>query len=427
MWSVILPTDGPGALDFEEQAHPRAVLDHPVAVHDRARPQDVHAVDVPQRLRSLAQRLLGCTLPAVGGDALEFDGVQDSHGRAPVSAGRRGSAGGIVGGDTRGMPSEGEFELIARLAPFLAAGGDDDLVVGHGDDAAVLDLDGRGVCLAVDVLVEDVHFRRDLSSLADVGWKAVAVNCSDIAAMGGTPSVAVVGLCRPKSLPAEDVERIYAGMSEACERWRLRLVGGDTVAADALALSVTVMGDIEPQRAVRRSGARPGDKVLVVGTLGGAAAALELFRSGAPVDDLLLAAHRRPIARVAEGTALAEAGATAMIDVSDGFGADLMHICEASSVAAVVDAAALPAGDGVATAALSVGRDPLEFVIGGGDDYALLATLPADAADTTAARVDGVVVGEIVAGEPAATLRLPDGTTRDLAGSGWDHYREDTP
>nr|MBA2529993.1 thiamine-phosphate kinase [Euzebyales bacterium] len=139
------------------------------------------------------------------------------------------------------MSDESEFGLIARLAPFLATGGDG-LLVGHGDDAAVIEVGGRGVCIAVDVLVDDVHFRRDLSSLADVGWKAVAVNVSDIAAMGATPTAAVVGLCRPATLPVTDVEALYRGMDEACRAWGLRLVGGDTVAADALALSVTVLG-----------------------------------------------------------------------------------------------------------------------------------------------------------------------------------------
>ena len=320
------------------------------------------------------------------------------------------------------MPTEGEFDLIARLAPFLAASGDD-LVVGSGDDAAVLDLNGRGVCLAVDVLVDEVHFLRSLSSLQDVGWKAVAVNCSDLAAMGAAPGVAVVGLCRPADMSAEDVEELYRGMSQACEEWGLRLVGGDTVSAQALALSVTVMGDVDLDRVVRRSGARASDALIVVGTLGGAAAGLAAFRADLDVDDAVLAAHRRPVAQIAAGRALAEAGATAMIDVSDGFGADLLHICEASGVAAIVDAAALPAGEGVRAVAVQLGRDPYEFIAGGGDDYALLAAVPADDAATMVESVGGVIVGSIVEGAPAATLRLPDGTTKDLAGMGWDHYR----
>ncbi|MBW3653253.1 MAG: hypothetical protein KY433_06595, partial [Actinobacteria bacterium] len=124
-------------------------------------------------------------------------------------------------------------------------------------DAAVIDIDGKGVCLAVDVLVDEVHFRRDVSSMADVGWKAVAVNCSDMAAMGAKPDVAVVGLCRPAAVPADDIEELYSGMAAACQEWGLRLVGGDTVAAQALAVSVTVLGEIDPAKAVRRSGAPP--------------------------------------------------------------------------------------------------------------------------------------------------------------------------
>ena len=321
------------------------------------------------------------------------------------------------------MAGEREFDVIARLAPFLATGGDG-LVVGHGDDAAVIDMDGRGVCLAVDVLVDEVHFRRDVSSMADVGWKAVAVNCSDMAAMGAAPSVAVVGLCRPASVPVEDIEQLYAGMAEACEEWGLRLVGGDTVAAGALAVSVTVLGDIDTARAVRRSGAQVGDRLVVVGSLGGAAAALALVEAGLPADEALLSAHRRPVAHVRAGRALAEAGATAMIDVSDGFGADLLHICEASGVAAVVDAAALPYTAGLEAAAVALDGDPLDLAAGGGDDYALLAAVPPGEAEAIARDVGGVVVGEIVAGPPGATMRMPDGSARDLAGKGWDHYRE---
>lgn len=322
------------------------------------------------------------------------------------------------------MATEGEFELITRLAPFLAMGGDD-VVVGHGDDAAVIDLDGRGVCLAVDVLVDEVHFRRDLSSLEDVGFKAVAVNCSDMAAMGALPSVAVVGLCRPASLPAQDVERIYAGMHEACQRWGLRLVGGDTVAAEALALSVTVLGDIDTDKAVRRSGARAGDSLVVVGELGAAAAALAQVRAGFDADERLLAAHRRPTAQVEAGRALAELGATAMIDVSDGLGADLGHICAASSVGAVVEAALLPVAEGVGAAAVALGRDALDFAVGGGDDYALLAALPPDAAQAAAERTGGVIVGRILGASGGVRLQLADGTTKDIAKMGWDHYRQE--
>ena len=317
----------------------------------------------------------------------------------------------------------GEFELIARLAPFLAPEGEG-LPVGHGDDAAVLEVGGRGVAIAVDVMVEDVHFRRSLSSLADVGWKAVSVNVSDLAAMGALPSVAVAGLSKPASVSDDDIIELYRGMDEACRHYGLRLVGGDTVAADALALSVTVLGDVDVDKAVRRSGARAGDRVVLVGTLGGAAAALALSDAGTEPAPALLAAHRRPVALVAQGRALAEAGATAMIDVSDGFGADLGHVATASGVGARIDAAALPAGEGVVEAALQLGVDPLDFVTGGGDDYALLAAVPAERAEAAAAAAGGVVVGTFTAASELLLVR-PDGRSEDLRGRGWDHLRAD--
>lgn len=324
----------------------------------------------------------------------------------------------------------GEFDLLARLAPFLSGAGDD-VVLGSGDDAAVLRVGDREVCLTVDVLVEGVHFRRDLSSLADVGWKAVAVNCSDVAAMGATPSVAVVGLCRPPSVSEEEIAELYEGLSAASRHWGLRVVGGDTVSADALALSVTVLGDVGVHGAVARSGARPGDHLVVVGSLGAAATALRQVAAGVTPDPVLLAAHRRPRALVAAGAVLARGGATAMLDVSDGLGADLGHLCEASGVGATVRAAALPVEGGVRPALAALGADWVAVVCGGGEDFALLAAVPAERAAELAAAagaaedVPAAVVGEVVARAPgpAAVLSLEDGTTRDLTGLGWDHFK----
>lgn len=325
-----------------------------------------------------------------------------------------------------------EFGLIAELAPFLA-GAQDGIAVGSGDDAAVLELGDRWVCLAVDVVVEDVHFRRDLSSLADVGWKAVAVNCSDLAAMGAAPTAAVVGLCRPADLPTAAVEELYAGMDEACARWGLRLVGGDTVAAEALAISVTVIGEVDPGAAVTRSGARPGDALVVVGELGAAAAALAQVQRGLEPTEVLLDAHRRPQALVAAGRALAEHGATALIDVSDGLGADLGHVCAASGVSARVRWDDLPIAEGVRAVAAQLGVDAVDLACGGGEDFALLAAVPAERAAEAAAAAgaaDGVraaVVGTVSARDdgPVLLLELSDGTVREIDGLGFDHYRKD--
>jgi thiamine-monophosphate kinase len=338
------------------------------------------------------------------------------------------------GSDTASSAEPTEFGLIAELAPFLA-GAQDGIAVGSGDDAAVLDLGDRWVCLAVDVVVEGVHFTADLSSYADVGWKAVAVNCSDLAAMGALPTAAVVGLCRPPDLPAADIETLYAGMDEACARWGLRLVGGDTVSADALAVSVTVIGEVEPNRAVTRAGAEPGDAVVLVGGLGASAAALAQVADGAEPTPDLLEAHRRPHALVAAGRVLAERGAKAMIDVSDGLGADLGHICAASGVTARLRWNDLPVADGVLAAAAQVGADPVALVCGGGEDFALLATVPAgDAAAVAAAAgaaegVAAAVIGTVhdAGGDgPIVALDMADGSVRDIGGAGYDHYGQRT-
>lgn len=323
-----------------------------------------------------------------------------------------------------------EFGLIAELAPFLSDSGGV-IAVGHGDDAAVLDLGDRWACLAVDVVVEDVHFRRDVSEPEDVGWKAVAVNCSDMAAMGAVPTAAVVGLCRPAHVPAEEITAVYAGMDAACREWGLRLVGGDTVRGDAFALSVTVLGEVEPHAAVTRGGARPGDALVVVGRLGAAAAALALLAAGHEPAEELLEAHRRPRALVAAGRALAASGATAMIDLSDGLGADLGHLCTASDVAARVRWADLPVAEGVRAAAVRLGADPVALACGGGEDFALLAAVPeeraaeAAAAASAAEGVPAAVVGRLeqpAADRPRIRLVLDDGAERSLDGLGYDHY-----
>jgi thiamine-monophosphate kinase len=303
-----------------------------------------------------------------------------------------------------------EFDLIGRLAPYLD---------GAGDDAAVVDVAGSPVVLTTDVLVDGVHVDRALSTLSDVGWKAVAVNVSDVAAMGARPGAATVGLCLPQDLGADDVERLYAGMAEAAARWGVRLVGGDTVSADQLVVAVTMLGDPGPAGPVLRSGARPGDRLVLVGALGAAAAALAQHRAGIDLDPRLLAAHRRPEALPDEGLALAGSGAGAMIDVSDGLGADLGHLCAASGVRAVVDADALPVAEGGGEAARDAGTELWALVCGGGEDFALVAALPAGVAPPV-----GTVIGEVGApqpGAPTVELVLPDGARQDIGALGYDH------
>lgn len=264
-------------------------------------------------------------------------------------------------------PSGGEreaLEVLARLLPGPPAG-----ETWFGDDAAVVAAPGGGqMLLAADTLVAGVDAELSLTSLADFGWKAMAVNLSDIAAMGGAPAhalVSVVGLGLP------GLAELYEGLMEAASSYCCPVVGGDLSAGDALVVSVAVTGRVEG-RAVLRSGARPGDTIWVTGPLGAAAAGLRCLRASAggplqPHERALVLAHARPVPRLAEGQAAREAGATAMIDVSDGLAVDLACLARSSGVGFELDD--VP----VAPAAT------LEEALGGGDDYELVFTLPAGA------------------------------------------------
>jgi thiamine-monophosphate kinase len=294
--------------------------------------------------------------------------------------------------------------------------------VGVGDDAAVLvPAPGRRLVVTTDVLVDGVHFRDDLSEPEDWGWKAVAANVSDVAAMGGEPRWLVVALTVPAGTAVERLERVYAGLAEACRAFVVALVGGDTSAGPALSLAVTALG--EAGQVVTRSGARPGDRLAVSGPLGAAAAGLALLERGdAGARELLgrfpslAAAHRRPRPDLAAGPRLARAGATAMVDVSDGLAGDALHLAEASGTGLEVVDAAVPLAAGVAEAAALLGRDPVELALGGGEDFVLAAALP------RAADVGGVVdCGRFVA-DPARRVRQTQAGPRPLAGLAYDHF-----
>ncbi|MFN2557344.1 MAG: thiamine-phosphate kinase [Nitriliruptorales bacterium] len=323
-----------------------------------------------------------------------------------------------------------EFALIEALRP-LSTGDEPGVPLGVGDDAAVVEVGGVPVAFAIDAMVAGVHFDLTISALSDVGWKALAANVSDLAAVGARTTAAVVALEHPTTLDDEDALDLQRGLRAAAERWGARLVGGDIVQGPTLAVTVAVMGPLATGAILRRSGARPGDAVVVAGPLGEAAAGLALRRAGA-LEVLerypgLLAAHRRPIALPEVGAALAATGAHSCIDVSDGLGQDLGHIAAASGVRMVLDSSQLPVSPGVAEAAAHLGLDPLDLVCGGGDDLALAATLaPADlpllAEQLDCLPVVWQLVGRVVTGEGVA-LTIPDGSQRDLIRAGYEHGR----
>jgi thiamine-monophosphate kinase len=276
--------------------------------------------------------------------------------------------------------------------------------------------------VTTDVLVEGLDFTAALSEPEDWGWKAVAANLSDLAAMGAEARWLVLALTVPGPTPVGTLERVYAGVGEACRAYGVALVGGDVSAGPALSLAVTALGEAE--RPVLRSGARPGDRLCVTGPLGAAAAGLGLLQRGDRAAGELLgrfpglaAAHRRPTPALAMGLALARAGASAMIDVSDGLAGDALHVAEASQVGLEVHDATVPLAPGVAEAAALLGLDPLELALGGGEDFVLAAALP------RAAEVGGVLDCGRFTPDPGTRVRLTRGGPRPLTGLAYDHFR----
>jgi thiamine-monophosphate kinase len=321
----------------------------------------------------------------------------------------------------------GEFDLLARVRERLGPPGPR-VVVGSGDDAAVT-VPGGATATSVDALVDGVHFRRAQAGLSQIGAKALATALSDLAAMGAEPGEAYVVLGVPTDLDEDGCLELLDGLAAIAAETGTSLAGGDVTRAPALTLAITVVGHAgEADRLVRRTGGRPGDVLVVTGELGGAAAGLFLLEhpeSGRSLDSdqraALIARQLEPRPRIAAGQALAAAGATAMIDLSDGLAGDARQLAAASGARVLIDAADLPLGPGVAEVAAEAGRDPLEMAASGGEDYELLASLPRDRLDRALAVVGAEAegrltpVGELAAGQ-GTEIRLPDGTPVRSAG-----------
>lgn len=286
----------------------------------------------------------------------------------------------------------GEFGLLARILPRLPQ--HDRVLVGPGDDAAVLDLAGVRVLACTDVLVEGTHFRRDWSSARDVGRKAAAVTLADIAAMGGHPTALLAGVAAPPELDPAWLVEMADGMSDEAAPLGCSVVGGDVVAGPQVSISVAGLGitDGDP---VTRSGARPGDVVAVCGRLGWSAAGLAVLQRGFRSPRAVVDAHRRPDPVYDAGPEAARLGATALIDVSDGLLADVGHLAEQSHVQIVLDAARVPLDETLTQLARGLGADVRDWVYGGGEDHALVGCFPAG----TALPERWLLIGRVHSGE----------------------------
>ncbi len=323
----------------------------------------------------------------------------------------------------------GEFALIERLRRIVPAAGPG-VTVGIGDDTAVLSFSGQ-VLATCDIQVEGVHFVRELAPPADIGWRALAVNLSDVAAMGGTPRYALVSLALPPETPVAWLEGVYGGLGEGASAYEVVVVGGNVSRTSGpLIIDVTLLG--EAQTVIRRAGARPGDGVWVTGAVGKAAAGLFLLRHPevrmAGVGEALTAAYLRPVPRVAVGQALGASGlVTALIDTSDGTASDLLHLAEASGVGVRLEPARLPLAEGLVAVAQAAGVDPAAWALGGGEDYELLfaadpvfGEVAAGLARTT--RVPITRIGEILPPVEGRWLAGRDGRRTPLVSVGWDHF-----
>ena len=323
----------------------------------------------------------------------------------------------------------GEFGLIQLLDKLIHRHGPGpaDLLIDIGDDAAAWRTKDEVALATTDTLVENVHFLRRKSTWQDVGWKALAVNLSDIAAMGGIPTYALVTLGLPKDTQVATVEQLYEGMLEIAKAHNVAIVGGDIVGAPIVVVTVALMGRVPIGRPIlRRSTAQPGDLVAVTGYLGSSAAGLRIPQDPSDSDQatitLIRNAHLRPQPRVHEGQRLVECGVRTAIDLSDGLLSDLTHICEQSHLGARVWADRVPVHPLVAQA---LGTQATRMALAGGEDYELLFTAPSAVMEATikGLGIPVTVVGEMVAGPPQVTLLDSAGKIIEWQDGGWDHFR----
>ncbi len=327
----------------------------------------------------------------------------------------------------------GEFGLIDLLAKMVSSSQNNQsephqqLIIGIGDDAAVWHDDASIKLATVDSLIQDVHFSLSTISWKELGWKALAVNLSDIAAMGGMPRYALVSLALPGDTEVEDVTALYEGMMELAQQFQVAIVGGDTCKAPVVSITVTVLGSSHSQNILGRATARPGDNIAVTGYLGSAAAGMEMLTNKLQFEPegttYLRDAFLRPRPRIAEGQLLVKQGVATAIDISDGLLSDLRQICKASRVSARVEVDRLPVQPVVRD---NFGERALELALAGGEDYELLFTASAGVIN----RVKGeapcpvTIIGEITEDKPGELSLLDtSGNPVNPRDIGWEHFK----
>ncbi|MDI3257736.1 MAG: thiamine-phosphate kinase [Kyrpidia sp.] len=312
-----------------------------------------------------------------------------------------------------------------------------DTLLGIGDDAAVLRVEPTGrLLVSTDMMMEDVHFSLKWMSIQEVGFKAVSAAVSDIAAMGGTPRHILASVGLPPGTCLQEAGALYDGVGEACRLYGLDMVGGDTVSSPkGWVIDVVVLGTAAANRILTRGGGRPGDVIAVTGSLGGAAAGLDWLRGGGeqvvttPEERwILLQMHRKPVAQVAAGRVLAEVGATACDDVTDGLAAELRALNQASGYGCLIESERIPTHPAVRNYARRRQKSALDWALFGGDDYQLVVCIPptrlaAAQAGCLAVGAPLTVIGRVI-DDPGLLWRSPAGVVEELPEGGFDHFAQ---
>lgn len=328
----------------------------------------------------------------------------------------------------------GEFGLINLLRQAIKRSRDparpswQRLLLGAGDDCAAWRGDTSVQLATTDTMVQGVHFLKGTFKWPDLGYKSMASNLSDIAAMGGSPLYALVSLSLPPDMAVEDVLSLFHGMLEEGAKYGVALIGGNITSAPVLVITLTLFGNLPGESMLLRSTASPGDQVAVTGYLGASAAGVAILRRKLRVDRttkaFLRQAHFRPEPRIAEGQALVRLGVKTAIDISDGLVSDLTRICEASNVGARIYAERVPVHPLLRKA---IGKDSLDYALAGGEDFELLFTAPTEIVQQVRSTLTlpVSVIGDIILNHPGSVaVSGGRGKERGPKGTGWDHLKK---
>lgn len=320
----------------------------------------------------------------------------------------------------------GEFGLIEMISQLIGTPAKDKIVLGIGDDATAWRSDSGVEFATIDTLIENVHFTLDTITYQELGWKSLAVNVSDIAAMGGVPLYALVSLGLPSNTDVDEIKRLYEGMLELANECGITIAGGDVVKAPQIVISISVTGKASGDSILKRSAAQPGDQIAVTGYLGTSAAGLKMLFEKSKFDEettsLLRKAHQQPQPRVLEGLTLVKSGVKSAIDLSDGLMSDLGHICEMSGVGANINIDDVPIHHVVKDC---FKESAIELALSGGEDYELLFTAKPEIIDKVKQlmTIPITVIGDIIS-EHAGNMMLlnANGSMFNLEKEGWNHF-----